>query len=171
MALRIGELARQAGLAASALRYYEEVGLLEPSSRTESGYRLYGEEALGRLGFIRRAQSLGLSVSEIRELLANRTDNETDRARLRHVVAHKLAATQTRLNELTTLKDELQAQYVRLLRGAIVPCGHLGDCACWLPNEKEVTAMAADIKTVQDCGCSDCPEPGCDCNCGCCATG
>ena len=68
--MKIGELAELGGVAPSALRYYEAQGLLSPVDRTESGYRVYDSAALGRLGFIRRAQALGLSVRQIRRLLA-----------------------------------------------------------------------------------------------------
>jgi DNA-binding transcriptional MerR regulator len=168
MVLRIGALAKQTGLATSALRYYEEAGLLEPAARTEAGYRVYADQALGRVAFIRRAQSLGLSVKEIRELIASREDPDIDRVRLRHVVAHKLAATERRMAELEHLKDELQGMYVRLLRDPAIACGHLGDCACWLPTAEEVNSMATDVKAIEQCGCGDCPVPGCDCDCDCC---
>ncbi len=67
--MTIGELAKRAGLRTSALRYYEEQGLLEPVDRTASGYRLYAPEAEQILHFIQRAQRLGFSLSDIRTLL------------------------------------------------------------------------------------------------------
>ena len=171
MALRIGDLARRSGIATSALRFYEDAGLLAPSSRSEAGYRLYDPTALGRLDFIQRARRLGLSLAEIRELIASTTlDQAADRDRVRHVVAHKLAETERRVNELTVLKTELEALYVRLLRSPEFQCGHIGDCGCWLPTEKEVMMMADDVESVQACDCSDCPDPDCVCDCDCCAT-
>jgi DNA-binding transcriptional MerR regulator len=70
-AVRIGELAQRSGLAATALRYYEKAGLLPESPRTASGYRSY-DEVLPRLAFIRAAPAIGLTVSEIREVIAIR---------------------------------------------------------------------------------------------------
>ena len=61
----IGQLARAAGLPTSTLRYYERAGLLEPTGRSEGNYRLYGEEALERLRFIRAAQATGLNRASI----------------------------------------------------------------------------------------------------------
>ena len=65
----IGETARRSGFSASALRYYEDIGLVDPSGRTDSGYRLYDDEALGRLAFIARAKQLGCSLEEITDLV------------------------------------------------------------------------------------------------------
>jgi len=170
--MRIGELARQARVRASALRYYEEAGLLPPPERTEAGYRLYSQAAVGRLSFIRRAQALGLSVREIRELIAGEAAaGHRERSRIRHVVAHKLAETDRRIAELTSLREELAGLHARLHRAPGPECGHVGDCGCWLPTEEEVMAMSAEVRDVEQCGCCDCPEPGCECGCDCCAAG
>lgn len=168
MAMRIGELARTCGVAASALRYYEQAGLLPAPERTESGYRAYDAAAIGRVAFIRRAQALGLSIAEIRRLVESpRTDSQAERAVLRRVVAHKVADVERRLQELHALRGDLEALYVRLLRAPGPDCGHVGDCACWLPTEEEVSAMTTDVQACQS-GCCDCD----DCDCGCCqATG
>ncbi|HXM55765.1 MAG TPA: MerR family transcriptional regulator [Candidatus Dormibacteraeota bacterium] len=174
MAMRIGELARRAGLAPSALRYYEQAGLLPRAERSEAGYRLYSERALWRLGFIRRAQALGLSVREIRRLIESPlADNGAQRAALRRVVAHKVAEVERRRQALTDLQADLEALYVRLLRAPGPDCGHVGDCACWLPTEEEVTTMATDVQAATDCGCTDCGCTDCGCcdDCGCCSTG
>ena len=65
----IGKLAKDIGIGAGALRYYERLGLLPPASRTASGYRVYDSDAATRLRFIRRAQALGFSLEGIAELL------------------------------------------------------------------------------------------------------
>jgi MerR family transcriptional regulator, copper efflux regulator len=166
--MRIGELARSAGLATSALRYYEQAGLLPPPERTEAGYRLYGPEAVGRLAFIRRAQALGLSVREIRRLVESpRAGNAEERAVLRRVVAHKVAEVERRRQELSDLQADLEALYVRLLRAPGPDCGHVGDCACWLPTEEEVRAMTTAVESARDCCCCDCPDCAGKCDCGC----
>jgi DNA-binding transcriptional MerR regulator len=167
MAVRIGELARRAGLAPSAVRFYEAAGLLPAAERTPSGYRLYDAQVLGRLEFIRRAQVLGLSLAQIRELIS-----ANENGLLRHAVAHKLADVERRTQDLLALKSELEGMYVRLLRHPAPECGHLGDCGCWLPTEEEVTAMSADVKSVLSCGCCDCSDcSGPDCGCDCCRPG
>ena len=69
--LSIGELAREAGVNVQTVRYYERRGLLEEPPRTASGYRKYPESDIARLGFIRRAQSLGFTLGEICDLNPN----------------------------------------------------------------------------------------------------
>lgn len=171
--MRIGQLAKLTGFAASALRYYEEAGLLGPSRRTEAGYRVYTDEAIGRLQFVQRAKALGLSISEVRQLLGTASvDVREERDRLRHLVAHKLAQTKTRIAELQTLERELESLYVRLLRVPAPECGHVGDCGCWLATDEEVKTMAAEIACCGEQCCPACAcakgEP-CDCpECPCC---
>jgi MerR family Zn(II)-responsive transcriptional regulator of zntA len=65
----IGKLAAEAEVTADTVRYYEKEGLLAPWSKTGAGYRLYGQDALRRLRFIKQAQQCGFSLAEIRELL------------------------------------------------------------------------------------------------------
>ena len=173
VALRIGELAKRAGVAASALRYYEAEGLLGASARSKAGYRLYEPEAVGRVEFIQRAKSLGLPLSQIRRLIESpHADADAEREALRHLVAHKLADTRRRVVELERLSSELEALHVRLQRAPGPDCGHVGDCACWLPTEEEMNIMA---KEVACCGKLCCPECAClegepcDCpECPCC---
>ncbi len=170
MELRIGQLAKRSGHSSSALRYYESAGLLPPARRSDAGYRLYGEEMLGRLAFVRRAQALGLSVREIRSLLSEpaATSAEEDRGRLRHVVTHRLAETQQRLAELKALQQQLKALHVRLQRAPGPGCGHMGDCACWLPTEEEVKTMAQEVACCGEQCCPECSgteDPDCECSC------
>ncbi|WP_254721727.1 MerR family transcriptional regulator [Kovacikia minuta] len=68
--LKIGEVANITGLPVKTIRYYEEIGLLVPVvERSETGYRLFHDQILNRLAFIKRAQSLGLSLNEIKAIL------------------------------------------------------------------------------------------------------
>ena len=172
--MRIGALAKLVGLSTSAVRYYEKEGLIAPVPRTDAGYRLYGTEVVGRLQFLLRAKALGLSLREVGELLASPTaDVGAERDHLRHLVAHKIADTRRRIAELQALNQELEALYVRLLRTPCVgpTCGHVGDCACWLPTEEEVKVMADEVACCGELCCSDCScvqgQP-CDCaDCSC----
>ena len=67
--IRIGELARRTGCSIDAIRYYEREGLLPPAQRSEGNFRLYGEEAVERLQFIRHCRSLDMNLAEIAALL------------------------------------------------------------------------------------------------------
>jgi DNA-binding transcriptional MerR regulator len=112
--MRIGELARLAGINPRTLRYYESIGLLAPSSRTDAGYRIYTREDADRLAFIRRAQSVGLSLAEIAEVIALR---DTGTAPCRHVRAlaeSKVSEIDARVAELRRLRADL----VRLAEAA-----------------------------------------------------
>jgi MerR family copper efflux transcriptional regulator len=171
--ISVGELAKLAGIRASALRYYEEAGLLAPADRAQNGYRSYPPEAIGRIRFIQRAKSLGLSLHDIRTLVAGaQPEGVADRDRLRHAVAHRLEETKRRIAELHELERELESMYVRLLRFEGPECGHLGDCECWLPTEEEVKIMRREVACCGElccpgCSCGD--GEACDCpDCPCC---
>ena len=68
--LTIGQVAERTGFSASSLRYYEGIGLVVPAARTDAGYRLYDEAAVGRLAFIARAKQLGCTLEEITDLVS-----------------------------------------------------------------------------------------------------
>ncbi len=89
----IGVLACQAGVPIKTIRYYEEVGLLPKAARTLSGYRLYPPQTVDRLQFIRQAQSLGLRLSDIKEIM-----DLADRGRC--PCGHVQRVLRTRLREL-----------------------------------------------------------------------
>lgn len=70
--MRIGELGRRAGVTTKALRFYEQAGVLPPPARASSGYRDYDDAALARVRFVKAAQAAGLTLAEIREVVAVR---------------------------------------------------------------------------------------------------
>ena len=109
--LSIGDIGRILGLSADTLRYYEKIGLLPRVNRTASGIRRYEERDLSRLRFIQRAQKMGFSLAEIAQLLAMRDDPQRARESVRQLTAAKLGEVETRLRELTLLRNEM-----RLLR-------------------------------------------------------
>lgn len=105
--MRIGEIAERSGVSAKTIRYYEDIGLLPAPQRLRSGYRDYGTATLDRLAFIRGAQGVGLSLGEIRGILALRDQGETP-------CGHVLDLLRTRSNELDRRIAEL-----RVLRGEL----------------------------------------------------
>ncbi len=106
--MRIGELAEQAGISTKAIRYYEQVGILAPPARTPSGYRAYDEVALGRLGFVRAAQAVGLSLGEIRQVIAFRDHGQAPCAHVTELLQRHAAELDARIRELQQLRGELQ---------------------------------------------------------------
>lgn len=105
--LTIGQLAKRVGIRASALRYYEAEGLLQPNGRSEAGYRLYDPAAEERLRLIQRAQRLGFSLSDIRTLLAGwEAGNLSDDALLATAEKRYLAL-EKQVTQLLALQHEL----------------------------------------------------------------
>jgi MerR family copper efflux transcriptional regulator len=105
--MTIGVLASQADVNPRTLRYYERIGLLVPSARTDTGYRLYTDRDAGRLSFIRRAQALGLSLTEIADIIALREAGTTPCRHVRAVAQAKVAVIDARITALAALRDEL----------------------------------------------------------------
>jgi len=106
-AMRIGQLARQSGLAPSAVRYYEHLGLLPPPRRMASGYRSYGDDTLDRLTFIRSAQAIGLTLAEIRQVLGVRDGGAAPCGVVTELIDRRHAEVRDRIAELQVLEREL----------------------------------------------------------------
>src|SRR5688500_12315386 len=134
--MRIGEVAKRAGVRVSLIRYYEEVGLLPEPDRV-SGQRRYDESVLRRLSVIDVAQRAGLSLDEIRELVEHGNDPMSDRLR-------ELA--DRRLPEIDALIE--RAQQVRRWLQAATECGcqSIDECTLFddpaLPAAKDTRALA-----------------------------
>ena len=109
VAMRIGELAERAGTSVKTIRYYDRVGVLAPSERSASGYRLYGEDALDRYRFVRAAQAVGLRLGEIREVIALRDRGEAPCEFVTELIAARALELDARIAELRGLREELRA--------------------------------------------------------------
>ncbi len=103
----IGELAAQAGVNRETLRYYERRGLLKPTRRTASGYRVYNRESAARLLFIKRAQGFGFSLEEIRDLLAMKPENPRSCNRVMHMLDAKIDELAERIREMQRFHRQL----------------------------------------------------------------
>ena len=112
--MRIGELAERVGVNPRALRFYESVGLLPPPERTPSGYRAYGPADAERVRFIKTAQRLGMSLDDIREVLAFRDRGELPCGYVLSAIDREADALDERIAELQRLRGEL----VRLRQAA-----------------------------------------------------
>lgn len=105
--MRIGELAERAGTSVKTIRYYDRVGVLRAERRSEAGYGVYGEGALDRYRFVRAAQAVGLSLGEIREVLALRDHGETPCGFVIDLIGRRADELDARIAELIALRDEL----------------------------------------------------------------
>ena len=119
--LGIGAVAKRAGVGIDTVRYYERAGLIAPPARLASGYRRYGELDIARLRFIKRAQALGFTLKEIRDLLALSAQRDVGRVKRR--AQAKLDDVDAKIAAMTRVRDGLQ----RLIT-ACPGHGQVADC-------------------------------------------
>jgi MerR family redox-sensitive transcriptional activator SoxR len=133
--LTVGEVARRAGVATSALRFYETEGLIH-SERTPVGHRRYHADVLRRVSFIRTAQLVGLSLGEIREALSSLPDGRTPTARDWAQLARSWRPVlDQRIKLLTRMRNQLDS---------CIGCGCLSLTSCGLWNPDDVAAETGD---------------------------
>jgi MerR family transcriptional regulator, copper efflux regulator len=121
--LTIGRLAREVRVNLETVRYYERRGLLLKPPRSASGYRLFPQEAARRLRFIRRAQQLGFSLQEIRELLSLRVSPRARSADVRRRAEAKIADIDAKISTLDSMKKTL-LKLTKVCAG----CGPIAEC-------------------------------------------
>jgi DNA-binding transcriptional MerR regulator len=109
----IGQLARVAGVPSSTLRYYERIGLLRPTGRSEGNYRLYGEEALERLQLIRAAHAMGFALSAVAVLLNHRHSTSASCREVQALIEERLLEVESRMADLKHIQAVLQATFQR----------------------------------------------------------
>ena len=138
--MRIGELARQAGVDVQTVRYYEREGLLEAPARTGSGYRAYGPEHLERLNFVRHCRSLDMPLAEIKRLIELSTEKSISCDEVNALVRSHLGRVQAKRKSLEALEKQLAALNAQCESGhRVADCGILEElihaahgeaCAC-----------------------------------------
>ena len=121
--LTIGKLAERAHLSANALRFYEREGLLSPTSKTASGYRLYDEVALARVRFIRHAQHCGFTLVEVNELLTLRSKDAACCDDVRRLAVEKKLRLEAKIKSMRSMSEALDLLIADCPGGAPV-----GDC-------------------------------------------
>ncbi|MBD2362537.1 heavy metal-responsive transcriptional regulator [Anabaena minutissima FACHB-250] len=104
----IGLVAKESSVPIKTIRYYEELGLLKSSGRTEGGFRLFKADVLARLHFIKRAQSLGLTLSEIKEFLQVHDAGELPCEHIKTKLEDKVKDIDEQIQQLLILKQELE---------------------------------------------------------------
>jgi Cu(I)-responsive transcriptional regulator len=106
--LRIGQLSRRTGVPTKTIRYYESVGLLPQPARAPNGYRVYAEDAVRALRFVRSARELGFPLDAVRSLLGLWQDRARPSRDVQALARERMADVDARIAELTRLRTELQ---------------------------------------------------------------
>lgn len=106
--MNIGEASSASGVSAKMIRYYETIGLIRAASRTESGYRIYGDDDIHTLRFIRSARDLGFSVEQIEELLALWRDRSRASATVKSVALRHIEELEQKARELHNMAATLR---------------------------------------------------------------
>ena len=106
--LTIGEVARRVGIRSSAIRYYERQDILQPTVRRANGYRTYSDEAVKLLLFVKRAQSLGITLKEIKPLLNLASQGLRPCSHVKQLARNHLREIDDKIRELQALRNELR---------------------------------------------------------------
>jgi len=116
-AITVGDAARRAGLSPKALRLYESLGILAPVQRSPAGYRTYNEQEVRLLRFVRRARALGLTLGEIRTIVAARRRGESPCGVVMELLERHLRDADRRIADLQALREVL-GEVLRRARSA-----------------------------------------------------
>ncbi len=106
--MKIGEVAEASGFSVKTIRYYEEIGLLPPPDREANGYRFYDDTIIQRLRFVERAQTAGLTLREIGQVFAMRTEGRAPCLHVRELLHKHLIQIDERITQLQATRRELQ---------------------------------------------------------------
>ena len=123
--LTIGELATRAAVTPDTLRYYERLGLLPPPARTPGGYRVYDSGTVERVAVIRKAQALGLTLDEVREILRIAAQGTPPCEHVRTTLKRRVKEIDARIAELASLRGVLAKALARTRSLPLV-----GACVC-----------------------------------------
>ncbi len=122
--IRIGKVSQETGLSIDTIRFYEKRGLLDRPLRSEGGFRLFDAEDIQRMQFIRRAQQLGFSLAEIRELVILQREQEPC-VHVRELLEAKLKSVRSKIQELRALEEQLAKRLKQCNRKSRA---HAGNC-------------------------------------------
>ena len=127
--MNISQAARQSGLSAKTIRYYEEIQLIGPAARSDNGYRQYDSKAVEELRFLARARAVGFDLEESRQLLELQRDPGRQSRHARLLVLEKGQQLQTRIEQLLDMQQVLQAMAERCRGDEGPQCAILEDLA------------------------------------------
>lgn len=120
--MMIGDLASATGTKVNTIRFYEEIGLMPPAARTDSGRRTYSPSDLDRLRFIRHARALGFETQEIRSLLALGDQPERECNEVIDIAVTHLSVVNAKISQLIMLRDELERVTKSCAGGTVAEC-------------------------------------------------
>lgn len=120
--LTIGRLASATGVKVETIRYYEQVGLIAAPSRTDSNYRVYEQDDVARLGFIKRTRELGFSLEEIGTLLSLSGEPDRDCATVDEIASRHLSEVDRKIADLKALRARLAAVVTSCAGGTVGEC-------------------------------------------------
>jgi DNA-binding transcriptional MerR regulator len=140
--LRVGDVARACGKTVRAIHHYEKIGLLEPEKRSTGGYRLYAEDAVTRVKWIGKLHDLGMTLSEIKQILSAWKDAASApaaMATLEDVYRQKLDEVRMQIAHLSTLEHELEASL-----------NYLQTCTICDPKELIAACSSCTVHTTSE---------------------
>ena len=114
--MRVHQLASRAGVTPHAVRYYTRIGMLQPTRDARNGYKSYSEADLGRVIFIRRAQSLGFELSEIAEIFEYSARKRSPCPLVREIIARRISENNQDLDALIALRERMKAALAKWRR-------------------------------------------------------
>lgn len=121
----ISQLAQTAGVPTTTVRYYERVGLVEPEDRSAGNYRLYSEESLRKLKFIRAAQAIGFTLDDVKALLSTLSNTGASCREVQSLIETRLAEVDQRLKDLRHVQRVLKASLEKCKDTESADCCHV----------------------------------------------
>ncbi|AZI36105.1 putative MerR family transcriptional regulator [Caenibius tardaugens NBRC 16725] len=147
--MKIGDLARLTGTRVETIRFYEKEGLISSQRRTSGNYRIYQQEHLNRLSFIRRSRDLGFTLGQVRTLLDLADDNSRSCAAVDEITRDQLQFVEQKIQDLNALKYELSNLLNQCRQGTIADCRIIDALAPSRKCDRTIGMIEPATKAIQ----------------------